>query len=75
MRVGPHADMPPRSVTRTVLIDAPYGKVFSFLLEPYNLPDWAIVDVTTPPNSRFPGKIANAGFFGERWELLTDQGK
>lgn len=36
------------------------------------LPDWAIVDTTTPPNSRFPGKIANAGFFGERWELLPD---
>jgi hypothetical protein len=33
-------------VTRTVSIDAPYGKVFSFLLEPYNLPDWAIVDIT-----------------------------
>lgn len=34
------------------------------------LPDWAIVDTTTPPNSRYPGKIVTAGFFGERWELL-----
>ncbi len=32
------------------------------------LPDWAIVDTTSPPNSRYPGKIADAGFFGERWE-------
>jgi pimeloyl-ACP methyl ester carboxylesterase len=32
------------------------------------LPDWAIVDITTPPNSRWPGKIAAAGFFGEQWE-------
>jgi pimeloyl-ACP methyl ester carboxylesterase len=39
------------------------------------LPDWAIIDITTPPNSRYPGKIAAAGFFGERWELLEEMGK
>lgn len=33
------------------------------------LPDWAIVDTTTPPNSRYTGKIVTADFFGERWEL------
>ena len=33
------------------------------------LPDWAVVDLTTPPNPRWPGKIVNAGFFGEHWEL------
>lgn len=33
------------------------------------IPDWAIVDTTVPPNERFPGKIVNAGFFGETWEL------
>ena len=33
------------------------------------LPDWAIVDVRTPPNSRYPGKIADADFFGELWEV------
>ncbi len=33
------------------------------------LPDYAVVDLSTPPNSRFPGKIADAGFFGEQWEL------
>lgn len=33
------------------------------------LPDWAIVDLATPPNSRYPGKIVAADFFGERWEL------
>lgn len=35
------------------------------------LPDWAVVDTTTPPNSRYPGKIVDAGFFGEKWELLA----
>jgi hypothetical protein len=33
------------------------------------LPDWAIVDLNTPPDSVHPGKIVSAGFFGEHWEL------
>lgn len=33
------------------------------------LPDWAIIDLTTPPNARWPGKIAAGDFFGEKWEL------
>jgi pimeloyl-ACP methyl ester carboxylesterase len=33
------------------------------------LPDWAIVDVRTPPNARFPGKVVDADFFGEHWQL------
>ncbi|MCC6235227.1 MAG: prolyl oligopeptidase family serine peptidase [Verrucomicrobiales bacterium] len=32
------------------------------------LPDWAVVDVRTPPTARTPGEIVSAGFFGERWE-------
>jgi Prolyl oligopeptidase family len=35
------------------------------------LPDWAIVDTTTPPGSRYPGKIVDADFFGEQWEVIT----
>ncbi|MBL9128886.1 MAG: prolyl oligopeptidase family serine peptidase [Verrucomicrobiales bacterium] len=31
------------------------------------LPDWAIVDLSQPPNARTPGRIAAAGFFDERW--------
>jgi len=33
------------------------------------LPDWAVVDTTTPPNDRYPGKVVTAGFFGEAWEF------
>jgi dienelactone hydrolase len=33
------------------------------------LPDWAVVDLTTPPNSVWPGKIADADFFDEQWKL------
>jgi hypothetical protein len=34
------------------------------------LPDWAVIDVSVPPTPRLPGRIATAGFFGERWEFL-----
>lgn len=33
------------------------------------LPDYAVIDVTTPPSSRWPGKVAEADFFDERWRL------
>lgn len=39
------------------------------------LPDYAVLDVTTPPNSRWPGKVVRAGFFGEKWELLPNDGQ
>jgi len=34
------------------------------------LPDYAVVDTTTPPDSRYPGKIVLAGFFDEEWRGL-----
>lgn len=33
------------------------------------LPDFAVVDITTPPDRRFAGKIVQAGFFDEDWRL------
>jgi len=33
------------------------------------LPDWAVVDLRMPPNSRWPGKIVAADFFDESWQL------
>jgi dienelactone hydrolase len=33
------------------------------------LPDWAVIDLRTPPDSRTPGKIVAADFFGEQWQL------
>lgn len=32
------------------------------------LPDWAVVDLRTPPGPRWPGKIVDAGFFDEAWK-------
>lgn len=31
------------------------------------LPDWAVIDVTTPPDGIFPGAIVAADFFDEAW--------
>ncbi|MCA9114115.1 MAG: prolyl oligopeptidase family serine peptidase [Planctomycetaceae bacterium] len=33
------------------------------------LPDWAIIDLSTPPGTQYPGKVAAAGFFDEQWQL------
>ncbi len=32
------------------------------------LPDWAIIDITVPPDAESPGKIEDAGFFNEQWQ-------
>ena len=33
------------------------------------LPDYAVIDLDTPPSPRAPGKIVDAGFFDEQWKL------
>jgi len=33
------------------------------------LPDWAIVDITQPPDRFAPGRIHDADFFDEQWKL------
>lgn len=33
------------------------------------LPDYAVLDVTTPPSARHAGKVVVAGFFDEAWRL------
>lgn len=35
------------------------------------LPDWAVVNLETPPDSRRPGAVVLADFFDERWELKS----
>ncbi len=39
------------------------------------LPDWAVVDLNMPPSTRWPGLIADAGFFDEQWKFTADRGK
>jgi hypothetical protein len=33
------------------------------------LPDWAVIDIRSPVNSRYPGKVEAAGFFNESWQF------
>jgi hypothetical protein len=33
------------------------------------LPDWALIDLTQPPDNLSPGRIHDAGFFDESWKL------
>lgn len=35
------------------------------------LPDWAIVDLRTPPGPKWPGLVVDAGFFDENWRLAA----
>ena len=37
------------------------------------LPDWAVIDVRTPPNARWPGKIVDADFFDEQWQVKLER--
>ena len=36
------------------------------------LPDYAVIDLSTPPNRELPGAIAAAGFFDEEWKLSKE---
>lgn len=33
------------------------------------LPDWALIDVRTAPDARWPGKVVAADFFNEQWQV------
>jgi hypothetical protein len=35
------------------------------------LPDWAVIDIVKPPDSFAPGRIHDAGFFDEQWQLKS----
>lgn len=33
------------------------------------LPDWSLIDVNTAPDGKWPGKVLEAGFFDEAWQV------
>jgi hypothetical protein len=33
------------------------------------LPDWALIDLRTPPSEQWPGQVVDAGFFDEHWQF------
>jgi dienelactone hydrolase len=44
------------------------GSRTSNSLQTPKLPDWALVDLRTPPDDQQPGLIYDAGFFDEQWQ-------
>ncbi len=37
------------------------------------LPDWAVVDLNTAPDTQNPGKVEDAGFFDEAWQFRASK--
>jgi lysophospholipase L1-like esterase len=37
------------------------------------LPDWAVIDLKTPPGTVWPGKVVAADFFNDHWQLVDSR--
>lgn len=65
----------PLNPARYVVLNSSFtfreGSTTSNSLQTPKLPDWAIVDLRTPPSLKWPGQIVAAGFFDDNW-LLTE---
>ena len=66
----------PLSPSRYVVLNSTFtfrqGSDTTNALQTPKLPDWAVVNLTTPPGELLPGAIEDAGFFDENW-LLSGQ--
>jgi hypothetical protein len=65
--IFPNPLNPKRYVVINSGIDFRNDAYGSNALQTPKLPDWAIIDLDTPTTPRWPGKVAAAGFFDERW--------
>jgi hypothetical protein len=45
------------------------GSTTSNSLQTPKLPDWALIDLRTPPSEKWPGEVESAGFFDDSWGL------
>jgi hypothetical protein len=63
----------PLSPSRYVVLNSSFtfrqGSDTTNALQTPKLPDWAVVDLRTPPGLLLPGAVPNAGFFDEFWQL------
>ena len=44
------------------------GSTTTNALQTPKLPDWAVIDLSTPPGLKWPGLVVDAGFFDEGWQ-------
>ncbi|MEO2010248.1 MAG: prolyl oligopeptidase family serine peptidase [Pirellulaceae bacterium] len=67
----------PLNADRYVVINSSFTfREYSYLnnaRQTAKLPDWAIVDLRTPPGTQWPGKIVDAGFFDETWRVKRER--
>jgi hypothetical protein len=65
----------PLATDRYVVLNSSYtfrqGSSNTNALQTPKLPDWAVVNLDTPPSIAAPGRIEAAGFFDEIWRLPT----
>lgn len=63
----------PLSPSRYIVINSTFtfrqGSDTTNALQTPKLPDWAVVDLRTPPSKLAPGAVVDAGFFNEQWQL------
>jgi len=61
----------PANPNRYVVVNSGFtfrmGARVSNSLQTPKLPDWALIDLNTPPSELWPGKVVDAGFFDEQW--------
>ncbi|MDR3403896.1 MAG: prolyl oligopeptidase family serine peptidase [Chthoniobacter sp.] len=61
----------PANPKRYVVVNSGFtfrmGARVSNSLQTPKLPDWALIDLNTPPSELWPGKVVDAGFFDEQW--------
>jgi hypothetical protein len=63
----------PLSPERYIVLNSSFtfrmGSRTSNSLQTPKLPDWALIDLRTPPSEQWPGQVVDAGFFDEHWQL------
>ncbi len=61
----------PANPNRYIVVNSGFtfrmGARVSNSLQTPKLPDWALIDLNTPPSELWPGKVTEAGFFDEAW--------
>ncbi len=62
----------PASPNRYIVVNSGFtfrmGARTSNSLQTPKLPDWALIDLNTPPSELWPGKVVDADFFDESWQ-------
>ncbi len=66
--IYPNPDAPGRYIVINTGFTFRQGATTSNSLQTPKLPDWALIDLNTPPDIKWPGKVEAAGFFDEHWQ-------